>query len=51
MRVKILPSALNDLANGRSFYEQQNPGVGDYLDFNHIPFPLLCPVPWIILRP
>ena len=30
MRVKILPSALNDLADGRSFYEQQNPGVGDY---------------------
>jgi len=30
MRIKILPSALNDLADGRSFYEQQNPGVGDY---------------------
>lgn len=30
MRVKILPSALNDLADGRSFYEQQSPGVGDY---------------------
>ena len=21
---------MNDLADGRSFYEQQNPGVGDY---------------------
>ena len=30
MRVKILPSALNDLADGRSFYEQQSSGVGDY---------------------
>ena len=30
MRVKILPSAVNDLADGRSFYEHQNPGVGDY---------------------
>ena len=30
MRVKILPSALNDLAHGRSFYERQNHGVGDY---------------------
>ena len=30
MRVKILPSALNDLADGRSFYQKQNPGVGDY---------------------
>ena len=30
MRVKILPSGLNDLADGRSFYEQQSAGVGDY---------------------
>ena len=30
MRIKILPSALSDLADGRSFYEQQDPGVGDY---------------------
>jgi hypothetical protein len=33
MRVEILPSGLNDLAAGRSFYEPQNPGVGDlFLD-------------------
>lgn len=30
MRIKILPSALEDLAEGRRFYERQNPGVGDY---------------------
>jgi plasmid stabilization system protein ParE len=30
MKVKILPSAIADLADGRKFYERQNPGVGDY---------------------
>jgi plasmid stabilization system protein ParE len=30
MSVKILPSAINDLADGRTFYEQQTPDVGDY---------------------
>jgi hypothetical protein len=30
MRIKILPSAIQDLADGRSFYEQQTSGVGDY---------------------
>ena len=30
MRIKILPSAIQDIADGRSFFEQQTPGVGDY---------------------
>jgi plasmid stabilization system protein ParE len=30
MRVRILTSALNDLANGREFYEKQAQGVGTY---------------------
>jgi plasmid stabilization system protein ParE len=30
MTIKILPSAMSDLAGGRRFYEHQNPGVGDY---------------------
>lgn len=30
MTIKILPSALEDLADGWRFYERQNPGVGDY---------------------
>ena len=30
MRVRILTSALNDLANGREFYENQAEGVGSY---------------------
>ena len=30
MRIKILPSAIQDLVAGRRFYEQQSPGVGDY---------------------
>jgi plasmid stabilization system protein ParE len=30
MRVRILTSALNDLANGREFYEKQAEGVGTY---------------------
>ena len=30
MRVRILSSALDDLAVGRKFYEKQAEGVGDY---------------------
>ncbi len=30
MRIWILPSAREDLANGRLFYERQSEGVGDY---------------------
>ena len=30
MRVRILTSALNDLAAGRTFYEKQGAGLGDY---------------------
>jgi len=30
MSVRILTSALNDLAAGRTFYEQQGEGLGDY---------------------
>jgi hypothetical protein len=28
MRIKILPSAMNDLAEGWRFYEQQKPRIG-----------------------
>ena len=30
MKVRILTSALNDLAGGRAFYEAQGEGLGDY---------------------
>ena len=30
MKVRILTSALNDLASGRAFYEQQGEALGDY---------------------
>lgn len=30
MNIKILPSALDDLRQGRDFYELQQVGVGDY---------------------
>ena len=30
MKVRILSSALTDLASGRAFYERQGPGAGDY---------------------
>jgi hypothetical protein len=30
MRVRILSSALDDLAIGREFYDQQQAGIGDY---------------------
>lgn len=30
MRVRILPSAINDLEAGKDFYESQSPGLGDY---------------------
>jgi hypothetical protein len=30
MRIKILPSAVKDLAHGRRFYEKQSPGLGNY---------------------
>jgi hypothetical protein len=30
MTIKILPSAISDLADGWRFYEQQNPGLGNY---------------------
>ena len=30
MKVRVLRSALDDLANGRAFYNQQQEGVGDY---------------------
>jgi plasmid stabilization system protein ParE len=30
MKVRILTSAFNDLASGRTFYEQQGEGLGDY---------------------
>lgn len=30
MKIKILSSAVEDLASGRQFYEKQGPGLGDY---------------------
>jgi len=30
VNIKILPSAINDLADGWRFYEHQNPGLGNY---------------------
>lgn len=30
MRVRVLGSALEDLASGREFYDRQEIGVGDY---------------------
>jgi plasmid stabilization system protein ParE len=30
MKIRILGSALQDLEEGRAFYERQAPGVGDY---------------------
>ena len=30
MKVRILTSAFNDLADGRDFYEEQGEGLGDY---------------------
>ena len=30
MKVRILTSAINDLAAGREFYERQGEGLGDY---------------------
>ena len=30
MRVRILPSAINDLEAGKDFYESQSPGLGGY---------------------
>ena len=30
MRIRILGSAIDDLADGRGFYERQGPKVGDY---------------------
>lgn len=30
MKIKILSSALNDLYEGRIFYEKQGEGVGEY---------------------
>jgi hypothetical protein len=30
VKIKILPSAWEDLARGRDFYEQQAEGLGDY---------------------
>lgn len=30
MNVRLLRSALEDLEEGRDFYDRQDPGVGDY---------------------
>ncbi|HSI11532.1 MAG TPA: hypothetical protein VK961_05785 [Chthoniobacter sp.] len=30
MKIRVLTSAFNDLADGRDFYERQGEGVGDY---------------------
>lgn len=30
MKIKILPSAIRDLADGREFYEKQAEGIGGY---------------------
>ena len=30
VRVRLLRSALEDLVNGRQFYDEQNPGIGNY---------------------
>ncbi len=30
MKIKILPSALDDLSNGRLFYERQGENLGEY---------------------
>lgn len=32
MKIRILSSAIGDLRSGRGFYEQQEPGVGDYFE-------------------
>ena len=31
MKIKILSSAFNDLAQGRDFYDQQGEGLGNYI--------------------
>lgn len=30
MKVRVLRTALEDLATGRDFYDRQEPGIGDY---------------------
>ena len=35
MKVRVLRSALEDLASGREFYNQQQEGVGDYFFDSH----------------
>lgn len=30
MKLRILSAAIEDLASGRTFYDQQGPGLGDY---------------------
>jgi hypothetical protein len=30
MKIRILPSAIKDLERGRSFYEEQGHGIGQY---------------------
>lgn len=35
MKIRVLRSALEDLASGREFYNQQQQGVGDYF-FNSL---------------
>ena len=35
MKIKILPSAIDDLSNGRLFYEKQGENLGDYF-FNSL---------------
>ncbi|MCK5032588.1 MAG: type II toxin-antitoxin system RelE/ParE family toxin [Calditrichia bacterium] len=30
MKIKLLSSAIDDLTNGRSFYEKQGEGIGEY---------------------
>jgi len=30
MKIRLLPSALDDLADGRFFYEKQGEGLGEY---------------------
>ena len=49
MKLKILSSAIDDLYQGRLFYERQGEGVGDYFFdslFSDIDSLTLCTIPY-----
>ncbi len=44
MKIRLLPSALDDLTNGRFFYEKQGEGLGEYdLFFDSLSSLILIP--------